>query len=353
MTYRVIQWATGQLGKHTVIGIAGHPDLQLVGGWVHSPEKEGRDLGDVVGLGPLGVRATRDKDALLASDADCVCYTAARTWVQDPTPTIDELVRILRSGKNVVNAAFPPLVHPAGVSAEIHRELQDACLAGGSSLYTSGVDPGYGSLGLAMTALNVTSEVRSLHTYEIANYASYSDPTISKLMGFGQPDVKKCALLQPGWTAAQFGSSLHLLAKSMGVEIEEITEGYEVVYAEAPFDVAAGHIPAGTISGMRFSARGMIGGEPRIIVEHVTRLREEDFPEVDFHGYGYRAEVEGEPRIRLDMDLTSQKGDAVHAAHVACAMALVNAIPQVCDAPPGILTYLDLRSHPSKNFAAT
>jgi hypothetical protein len=349
MTYRVIQWATGGLGSKAVAGIVGHPDLELVGTWVHSVEKDGRDVGELCGLQPLGVLATRDKDALLALPADCVCYTAGRTWMQNPMETVDELARILRAGKNVVNATWPALVYPQALRDGVYEQLQQACLEGGSSFYTSGIDPGFGSAGLALAALNVTSEVRSIRTYEILNYASWDYPQMITLFGFGQPDVDKCVLFTPGLTVGIFGSTLTLLADAMGVQLDEILEAHEVIYADEAFDTAAVHIAAGTISGTRFEIKGMIDGEARVVVEHVTRLRDQDFAEVGFTGGGYRVVVDGEPCIRLDMELSSHNGDVEHAGYVACAMAFVNAIPQVCDAAPGVLSYLDLLPHPSKN----
>jgi 4-hydroxy-tetrahydrodipicolinate reductase len=350
MAYRVIQWATGQLGQAAIAGMVGRSDMELVGGWVHSAEKDGRDLGELAGLAPIGVTATRDKDALLAMPADCVCYMPARNWTRDPTSTLEEIVRILRAGKNVANAAWPALLNPKGVRADVYDTLQEACLAGGSSFYTSGIDPGFGNLNLALAALGVASGVTSVHTYEIGNYASYANPDIVRLLGFGQPDIDKCALLAPGYVTGIFASTVRLIGEAIGLEVESTVEDRSVILAEADFDVAAGPIRKGTISGMRFSVTGLVGGERRIVVEHVTRLRDEDYPEIGFPGHGYRVEVDGEPCVRLDMDLTSHKGDAVHASFVATAMAVVNAIPQVCAAPPGVLTALDLKQQAARKL---
>jgi 4-hydroxy-tetrahydrodipicolinate reductase len=352
MAYKVIKWATGGLGSKAVAGIVGSPEMELIGAWVHSEEKEGRDVGELCGLEPIGVIATRDKDALLAMDADCVCFTGDRSWTYDPMPTVEELVRILRSGKNVVNSTWPALVNPRALGNGIYEMLQEACLEGGSTLYTSGIDPGFGSIGLALAALSVTSEIRSLRTYEIMNYATWNYPDMMSFMGFGKPDIESAILLTPGLTADIFGSELTLLAHALGVQLDEIVEGNSVIYADEPFDTAAIHIAAGTISGMRFEIKGMIGGETVVAVEHVTRLRDEDYPEVGLRGGGYRAEIDGEPCIKLDMELSSHKGDVEHAGYVACAMAFVNAIPQVCDAAPGIVTDLDLLPHPTKNVIA-
>ncbi len=349
MVYRVIQFATGKLGTQAVAGIVGHPELDLVGTWVHSEDKDGRDVGELCGLEPLGVRATRDKDELLELPADCVSYMVARTWADNPDDSIAELARILRSGKNVVNAAWPALIYPQGLDSGVYAELQQACLDGESSLYTSGIDPGFGSTALAITALGVTSEVRCVHSYEIANYTGWKNRAMVTLMGFGQPDLEQCPILRPGVTAGIFASTLRLWADAMGIVLDDVVEENEALYADQPFDTRSIHIPAGSICGMRFAVKGLVDGQARVVVEHITKLREQDFPDPYLPRGGYRVEIEGEPCMRLDLEMSSHKGNGLHAAFVACAMSLVNAIPQVCDAPPGVLSYLDLLPHPSKN----
>jgi 4-hydroxy-tetrahydrodipicolinate reductase len=353
MSYRVIQWSTGELGRKAIAGIVGHPDLELAGTWVFSEDKDGRDVGEVCGRAPLGVRTTRDADALLAMDADCIVYMAGWTWMADPMATVDDVARMLRAGKNVVQVSWPSLVYPQALGQGIHDKLQEACLAGGSSFYTAGIDPGFGSIGLALAALSVTQEVKSIRTYEILNYSTWDHPEMITWFGFGQSDPAQCGLFAPGLTTGIFASTLTLLADAMGVKIDEFVEAHTFIHADEPFDTTAVHIPAGTISGARFEVRGMVGGEPRLVIEHVTRLRDDDYPEVGMRGGGYRAEVVGEPCIKLDLELSSPNGDGAYAAYVACAMAAVNAIPQVCDAAPGVLTYLDLLPHPSKNVYGT
>ena len=104
MSYRVIQWATGNLGRLAIEGILAHPDLELSGVWVHSASKDGKEAGEICGIEPTGVRATRDIDSLLALDADCVLYSPL---LANPT----EVVRILEAGVNVVTPMgwfFPP-----------------------------------------------------------------------------------------------------------------------------------------------------------------------------------------------------------------------------------------------------
>ncbi|MBL7502313.1 dihydrodipicolinate reductase [Frankia sp. CNm7] len=349
MTYRVIQWAPGVVAREAVAGVVGHPDLELTGAWVHSADKDGRDVGELCGLDPLGVLATRDKDALLATDADCVCFTVGRNWVEDPTESFEDLLRILRSGKNVVNLWWPTLVYPRALAGDFYKDLEKACLEGGTSFCTVGMDPGYGTAGLALSALTLVREVSSVHMYQVMNNAHWEGPGITKFFGFGQRDSAASPILRPGVTTNYHATTLHLLADAIGTEIEEIVEDHSVIYADEAFEIASGSIPAGTISGVRYRVKGMVGGQARVVVEHVERLREEDFPELEFRGDGYRAEVTGLPSIRLDMTVSAPPDYTGDPVAVASAMSVVNAIPRVCAAPPGVLSLLDLPPFPSKN----
>lgn len=347
IVYRVIQWATGEIGRNAIAGISSHPELELVGTWVHSADKVGRDAGELCGLSPLGVIATGDKDAILAMPADCVCYAVGRSWMASGQEAlVAELARILRSGKNVVNSTWPSLLNPKGIDQAIYDQLQQACIEGGSSFYTAGIDPGFGSAGLAVTGLTMSSDIRNVHMYEILNYATWNAPEMVTFFGFGQKQLGGIA--RPGYLADIFRSTMRLVAEAMGVQLERFVEEFEVLRADEALELPSVHVAPGTISGVRFRVKGMVGSESVVVVDHVTKLREQDFPEVPFDGGGYRAEIEGEPRVRLDLQLSSGRTDNAHAALAASAMTLVNAIPQVCDAAPGVLTHLDLTPHPAK-----
>jgi hypothetical protein len=316
------------VAKEAVIGIAGHPDLELAGAWTHSAEKDGRDVGELFELDPLGVAATRDADALLAMPADCVCYLPGRTWVRDPMAGLPELLRILRAGKNVVSLWWPSLVYPRPLGDEVYKPLQEACLEGGSSFLTVGMDPGYGTAALALAALPLVREVESVRMTQFMNNAYWEGEGITLFFGFGQRDVANTPMLKPGVTTGYHAMTLHMLADAIGVTIDDIVEDHSLIYADEAFDIASGHIPAGTISGVQYEVRGMADGRPRVIVEHVERLRDHDFPEREFKGDGYRAEVTGEPTIRLDMTISSSPDFTGDSVAVASAMSVVNAIPR-------------------------
>ena len=348
MAIRVIQWATGTVGVHAVPAIVEHPDLELAGLWVHSADKVGRDAGELCGIDPVGVLATSDADALLASDADVVCYMA-HSDVR-PGEVVEDLCRMLAAGKNVVNTSFVPLLYPAAAGEGFHDQLQAACKAGGTSFYTSGIDPGFGNVGLAVHALALCKRVDTVRMMEIVNYSTWDNPfTMFEIMGFGKPDASRSLLLAPGSTTLAWGPVVELVARALGAELDGIEEHHEILLADEPFEIASGPIEEGTISAMRFEIRGMIGGQARIVVEHVTRLRDTDAPDWP-DGEGYRVLIGGEPNLKLELELSSDEGDHNHAGCLATAMHVLNAVPHVVAADPGVLTYLDLPIYSARHL---
>jgi len=329
------------VGIHAVPAIAAHPDLELAGLWVHSDAKAGRDAGEICGVAPLGVVATQDVDALLESGADCVCYMA-NSDVR-PHLVVTDLCRMLAAGLNVVNTSYVPLLFPSAAGPGVGEQLAAACEEGGTSLYTSGLDPGFGNAGITVHALALCKEVRTVRMAEIVNYATWDNPfTMFEIMGFGKADPAESLLLSPGSTALAWGPVIELVASAIGLELDGIDEWHDIIRADKAFDIASGTVAAGGISGMRFEIRGMVDGEARIVVEHVTRLRDEDAPDWP-QGEGYRIDIAGEPNVHVQVQLSSDIGDHNHAGCLATAMHVVNAIPAVVDADPGVLTLLDLQ----------
>lgn len=340
MAIKVIQWATGTVGVHAPAAIAAHPDLELVGLWVHSDAKAGRDAGELCGGPPLGVLATQDADALLDLGADVVCYTA-NSDVR-PGGVVDDLCRILSSGTNVVSTSFVPLLYPAHAGPGVQERLEAACQEGGTSCYTSGIDPGFGNAGVTIGALALCRDVRTVRMMEIVNYATWDNAfTMFEIMGFGKAETTQSLLLAPGSTSMAWGPVVHLVADAIGLRLDEVIERHEVIRADEDFEIASGVVEAGTISGMRFEIIGVADGEERIVVEHVTRLRDGDAPDWP-QGEGYRILVEGEPHVHLELSVSSDLGDHNHAGCLATAMHVINAIPAVVAASPGVKTFLDL-----------
>ena len=346
MTFKVVQWGTGNLGTLAVQSILKHPDLELIGTWVSSAEKAGRDVGELSRVPAIGVLATQDADALISGDADCICYATDSMGREDEV--VNDCIKMLRAGKNVVNVSDPALVYPKAKGGDIYDRLQEACLAGNTSFYTSGGDPGWAGFGLALAPLTVAQQVRSIKLFEIYNYGPWDNPQLG-LYGFGQPDTSTSMILLPGVTASIWGPSVAMLADAMGVTLDSIDEAHRVIRADEDFEIPFGRIAKGMVSGMSFEIRGMVDGEARIVIEHITKLRREDFPEYGLDDC-YRVVIEGEPNIKVDMSLTSDFGDSTHAGYIVAVTPVTNAIPAVCAAPAGVLTYLDLPPHGARGL---
>lgn len=343
MSYRVIQWATGHVGIHALHAVARHPELELVGLVVNDEKKAGRDAGELCGIGEIGVVATRDAEEALALDADCVSYMGATDFRLPDA--IDDMCRILGSGKNLVTTSFVPLIHPWQVVPRIAARLEDACREGGTSMFCSGIDPGFSPDALPILLSSLSERIESIRAQEIFNYATYDQPeTLFDVMGFGRAPGAPVPLLAPGALALAWGGSVRMVAAALQVELDEVRQSYEQVLAEDSFEISCGRIEAGTVAGLRFEVEGVVAGEPRIAVEHVTRLRDDLAPHWPCgNGPGtYRVTILGEPSLRCELDVGFDKEDHNIDGCLASAMRVVNAIPAVCAAAPGIRSWLDL-----------
>lgn len=353
MTYRVVQWSTGNVGRHAIAGIDARPDLELAGVWVSSPAKVGEDAGRLAGLGrDLGVTATGDADALLALRPDCVVYTSmADVRLME---AIDDLCRILRAGVNVVSSSPVFLQFPDGVvPPEMSDPVREAAAEGGASIFVNGIDPGFANDVLPLAVTGISERIDQVRCMEILNYATYDQATVLfDIMGFGGSMDETPMLLQPGVLTTAWGSVVRQIAAGLGVELDGIAEWHARLPAPETFAVDAGTIEKGTAAALRFELRGMRGGEPVVVLEHVTRLRDDlapDWPQPAGNGC-YRVEVRGEPNYTVDLRLLGTDGDHNTAGLKATAMRLVNAVPAVVEAPPGLLTALDLPLIPGRGL---
>jgi 2,4-diaminopentanoate dehydrogenase len=341
MTHRVIQWSTGNVGQLALRAIIEHPELELVGLVVSSDAKVGKDAAELCGLDtPTGVLATNDVDAALALDADVVSYTA--TGDLRPHDAVADMCLALEAGKNVVSTSVVSLVHPGSADRRAVEKLQSACERGGTSCFTSGIDPGFANDLLPLTLFGFCSRVDRARVMEILDYSTYMQPeVIFDTMGFGGSLDETPLILLPGVLTSAWGGVIHLMAEGLGVELESIREVHEREPATETFKTPVGTIEKGTTAGLRFEIQGIVGGEPRLIVEHVTRMH----PDVAPHwpqGQGYRITVEGDPSYTLELTMKAANGDHNDGGLLATAMRILNAIPAVCAAAPGLLTPLDL-----------
>ncbi|HEY5250236.1 MAG TPA: hypothetical protein VIJ09_01145 [Acidimicrobiales bacterium] len=345
MSKRVVVWGTGNVGGHALAGVEARPDLELVGVWVSSEAKAGRDAGDLAGLGrSLGVTATHDVEAILALKPDCVIHTAmADNRLME---ALDDLAKILAAGINVVSSGPVFLQYPEGtVPDSMIEPVRAAAMAGGVSLWVNGIDPGFANDWLPLMLTSVCERIDEVRCFEILNYATYDQAmVIFDIMGFGRPMDEVPMLLQPTVLTMAWGSVVRQLAAGLGLELDAVEEEYLRLPAPETFQIASGTIEKGTVAALRFEVRGVKDGKAVVVLEHVTRLRDDlapDWPQPVGHGC-YRVTIKGEPNYTLDLQLLGSDGDHNTAGLKATAMRLVNAVPAVVAAEPGLLTALDL-----------
>lgn len=342
---RVVVWSTGGVGSIAIDAVARRRDMELVGVWVHSPYKVGRDAGELAGRGALGVAATDDAESLVALAPDCVVYAASGP--QRDAVAIGDYVRLLAAGINVVSTTSTGLIYPPAYFAPDWRDrMAAAAAAGRSSFYASGIFPGFGSDELALLLTTQSKSIRALTVTEIALNDHYPvAETMMDGMGFGRNLDFEPMLAQPGFIEMAWQAPIHLMASALGVELQEIRGVFDRRLTEHDIDVAFGTITAGTCGAVRTRAIGMAAGREAIVIEHIIRMARHvapDWPTSDCDAT-YRVDIEGDPDIHCAMTLGDAHGHgAGRAAMTATAMRVVNAIPYVIDAPAGLLSSLDL-----------
>jgi 2,4-diaminopentanoate dehydrogenase len=343
---KVAAIGTGNVGIHALKALITNPDYELTAVWVSSEAKAGKDAGELAGLDvSTGITATTDLDAVLATGPQCAVYTAL---ADNRLPeALEDYRRILAAGVNVVGSSAVFLQYPwQTLPDSMLKPIEDAAREGNSSLFVNGIDPGFANDLIPLALAGTCQSVQQIRCMEIVDYATYDSAAVMfDVMGFGKPLDEIPMLLQPGVLSLAWGSVVRQLAAGLGVELDSVTEKQERVPAPDDFDIASGHIPKGSAAALRFEVQGIKDGHAVVVLEHVTRLREDlcpDWPQPAQPGGCYRIEITGEPSYAIDVCLSSPNGDHNHAGLVATAMRVVNAIPAVVAAPAGIRTTLDL-----------
>jgi hypothetical protein len=261
VTFRVVQWTTGNVGKRSVRAITANPTLQLVGCYAWSYAKVGRDVGELCGIEPLGVVATNDVDALFALRPDCVVYNPMFV-------NVDELVRILSAGINVVSTSEFITGHSLG---EGRHRIAEACEVGGSTIFGSGINPGFIQL-FAIVSVGLSEQVDKVSIVEAVDTTIYNSPATEKPMGFGypidHPDLE--AITEKG--SSIFGDGVLLIADALGVQLDGVRCDAE--YAQTTEDL---HLPGdwtigqGCVAGVDVRWKGIVGD--REVIEIHGRWR--------------------------------------------------------------------------------
>lgn len=344
---KVVVWSTGTVGRYAIAGIDRHPDLELVGVWVSSPEKDGKDAGLLAGLGrELGVLATTDRDALLALAPDAIVHAA---MTDDRVfEAIEDLVGFLEAGVDVVSSGPVLLQWPAGIlPEEILDRIQKAGERTGASLHVNGIDPGFANDVLPLSLTSLSQRIDEVRVLEIADYSTYYQPVVMRdIFGFGRPMDDRPMLWEPGVLGMAWGSVVRQIAAGLGLTLDEpLTEEVDRRPAEVDTETASVAIEAGTMAAVRFQVIGKVDGVPRVVLEHVTRTAEDQVPEWPRPPEGggcYRVVISGEPHLQCDLVHRGEHGDHNVSGMIVTAQRLVNSVPAVVASPGGLVTALDL-----------
>ena len=334
MSYRVVQWATGNIGRRSLQAVIEHPYLELVGVHVHSSDKVGVDAGELCGLASTGVGATGDIDDVLAVAPDCVLYMP-----QDGD--VHEVARLLAAGSNVVTTRGE-FHHPGSMPPEVRDEVEAACVEGGSSIHSTGSSPGFISEAVPLVLTSIQRRLDHLQIDEYADLSQRNSPELLfDLMGYGRDP----ASFDDGrWVhgAQSFGPSLRLVAEALGLPLDDVVASGRVATAAHTVEIAAGALPVGTVAAQQLVVDGMREGRPLLSFRASWYCTTDLDPVWDLRPTGWRVTVDGDAPLVAEMPFPvplERMGETTpgYTAHRA-----VNAVRYVCEAPPGIRTTVDL-----------
>lgn len=347
---RVIQWATGNVGAHSLRALIENPKFEVVGAFVYDPDKAGRDVGELCGAAPLGITASNDVENVLALDADCVAYNALGE-TRDPERSLDDICRILESGKNVVSTAVSTHIYPDVMPTSVRGRLEAACQTGGVSFHSTGINPGYSFDALPATLTRIAKRIDRIHITELVDMSGYtSEPIVHGFIGMGMPADHEAPMdLEKVTLGTSFHASMQMLADAIGVTLDDIQLTREKAATEVALDLPWGRAEPGTTAARRTRYTGIVGGQPGILYDIVWRVSDDvaaDWPKGDAY---YELAIEGDPSLRCRLDIAVESGRHIS---LVTAMHAVNAIPAVCRTSPGVKTPLDLPLFGGGYFAA-
>lgn len=346
MNKKVIVWGTGNVGRPAIRAVVSNCELELVGVVVSNPAKVGKDAGELAGIDKTGVIATTDWQQLLSQDIDAVVYTA--TADTRPEEALSELMACLRAGVNVVSTSFYFFLHGALTPPELKEQLDQACTEGNSSLFVSGIDPGWAMDILPILVSGMAADIREIRSQEVFNYALYDQPEVVRnVIGFGTSMDELPLMLHDFSLRLVWEPMVRMVADGLNTTIDEIKTLVERRPLERTIQVEGmGQFDKGTQGAFRFEVQAIKNGHPLFVVEHITRIDDDCAPD-----WPYPPEGQGCHRLLIsaspDLNITIHGHDhhepgPAGGGNASAANRVVNAISAVCAAKPGLLTPLDL-----------
>ena len=351
---RVAHVGTGHTGREALRGILARPDLELVSLWVSSPDKVGRDAGELVGWDDVGVAAVGSLREALDSSPDVLSYCA--NGLGRESDVVAELAQALEAGVDVITISLLGMLYPPAGAAALREPLERAATKGGSTFLSTGLDPGFSTDLLPLALLTMSDSVEHVLIQEIGVYDHYDvEPVIRDIMGFGRPPSYQAPITSGGAFEAFWGPMVRQLAVRLDVELDELVATSDYAVHDQDLTTSVGLMEAGTVIARRVACEGRVDGRPIVTAEHVTRMAAEvapDWPKFDGVGESnYRVTITGNPNMRCDLDL-GRAGD-VWGSVSGTAMRLVNLIPQLPGAPTGLISALDLPLTPTRNVVGS
>jgi 2,4-diaminopentanoate dehydrogenase len=337
--YRVVQWATGNVGTRALKSAIEHPDLDLVGVWVHSSKKVGQDAGILAGLKPTGVSAVSSIEQVLALNPDCVLY-------MPHVCNFDEICQILESGSNIVTTRME-LQNLAALDSALSARVQAACMRGNSSIHATGASPGFITEALPIVLLSIQRRLDYLKINEYADCSSRNSPEmLFDMMGFGKAPGP-ASQGQLDHARLSFAPSLQLIAGALGIPAEQVEVHGAQGIARRDIHIAAGLVPAGTVAATKTTVSCLRDGKPLVSFRSTwfvsSDVNTSDGTEWEFRTpSGWHIVLQGDCPLDVSISFPVAPENYADMTPGLTAHRPINAIPYVCDAPAGIRTTIDL-----------
>ena len=349
---RVFQVATGNVGTEMIKRIGAHPDLSLIGLHCYTPEKVGRDAGEIAGLAPNGVTATGSVEEIIAAKPDVVTFHGV-------FPDEDLYVQVLEAGINIVTTAdwitgwHRDTNHPHPSGRPVSEVLAAAAAKGGATFYGTGMNPGLNQI-LGVVCSADVAEIDNITTIESVDVSCHHSADTWKEVGYGLPvdDPRLPGMLEK-YTRV-FADSVLLMADCFDVQLDEVKFSYELGACTKDVDLGWYQLPKGSLGGNYIKYQGLVGGVPKIETHLEWQMTPHTDPSWDIKGC-YITQVMGDPCVynkhmifpKPGVDLSDPASFASIGMTVTGLPAL-NAIRSVVAARPGLLTSADL---PLRGFA--
>jgi 2,4-diaminopentanoate dehydrogenase len=333
---RVIQWTTGNIGSRSLHAILARPDLELAGVYAHGADKAGRDAADLCGWPePTGVLATGDIDALIALKPDACCYNPL--W-----SSVGELERLLAAGINVCSTAG--WITGGKLAPHELARITAACQAGGATMFGSGAHPGISNM-VAMVLSGAVERVDEIRITESVDCSAYESAGTMSHMGFGQDPATPGLDEYVRAESEVFAESAAMMADAMGLMLDKLTFDVTFTAATADSDLGFMTIPKGTIGSVFGYHRAWAGGKNVVSVGFNWKMGEHVTPPKPL-AHGHVIQVFGRPNMRTVIQCLPPRDWAeegfMGTGMIYTAMPVVNAVPYVVAAAPGIVTLKDL-----------